>query len=104
MPDEKSIEDIYGLGGNFLKSTDIKLGEILDCEIVAVTPKSFGDKKKLIADLKNNKSLVLNATNAKTLALRFNTPNYEKWGGQKFRIVRTTTQYQGSTVECLRVI
>ena len=101
---EKTIEDIYTGAGNFLKTADIKLGDLLECEITAVAPRDFGDKKKLVTYLKNGKSFVVNATNAKALAIRFNTPNYEKWVGQKFRIVRTTTQFQGSVVECLRVV
>lgn len=99
-----NMNDIFGQSGNFIKTGDVKPGEILECEIVEVEVIEFGDKKKLAAQLKDGKSYILNKTNATALSIRFGTLDYEKWAGQKFRLIRTTTNYQGSTVECLRVV
>ena len=98
------INEIYGSGGNFLKTTDIEKGKIMDCKVVSVAVKEIGDDRKLVIELEGGKAFVLNKTNAAQLANNLGTPDYEKWPGKTFKIFRTMTNYQGSTVECLRVV
>ena len=101
---EQTLDEIYGGSGNFLKTGDIPKGQIVEATIKSVSVKTIGDKTKIVVDLDSDKSLVLNKTNAKQLAGNFDTPDYKLWVGKKFKIFRTTTQYQGGTVECLRVV
>lgn len=98
------INEIYSSGGNFLKTQDVQKGSILEVTIKNVEVRVIGSDKKLVLELDSGKSLVLNTTNARSLAESFLTPDYTKWVGKKFKIFRTMTQYQGSTVECLRVV
>ena len=97
------VDEIYG-GGNFLKSSDLPKGQIQDATIKSIDVQMVGDKQKLVLELDSGKAFVLNKTNAKQLADNFATPDYTKWVGKKFKLFRTTTQYQGGTVECLRVV
>ena len=102
MPD---INDIYPASGNFMKSSDIKTGELLDCEVAKVEVKPIKDQKpKVVLTLTSGKEFPLNVTNAKALAVKAGTSDYTKWIGLKFKVVRMTTLFQGSTVDCLRVV
>jgi hypothetical protein len=99
------INEVYGQGGgNYIKTQEVQLGSILECEITGISIKDFGEKKKLVADLKSGKAFVLNPTNARALAQRFANPDYTQWVGKTFRLIRTSTNYQGSSVDCLRVV
>jgi hypothetical protein len=98
------INEIYGVKGDFLKTSDIPKGQIIDVTIKSTEIKTIGDKNKLVLGLDNGKAFVMNTTNAKQLASNLEELDYTKWVGKKFKIFRTTTQYQGGTVECLRVV
>lgn len=105
MTDNNSLEDIYGGSSNFLKTTDVQKGQIMEVEVKSVTVQTIGDNKKLVVELVDKaKSFVLNKTNATQLANNLGSPDYNTWAGKKFKIFRTVTQYQGGTVECLRVV
>jgi hypothetical protein len=88
---------------------------------------SLGDKKELtitIKDIKqelvtgnagrketcivayfsdNDKPMILNKTNCKTIQKVYGTPNIEEWRGKKITIFASTTSLAGETVECLRI-
>ena len=98
------INELYGGKGDFLKTSDIPKGQIIDVEIKGVEVKTIADKNKLCLTLDSGKIFVMNATNAKQLASNLGTSDYTKWVGLKFKVFRTTTQYQGGMVECLRVV
>ena len=55
-----------------------------------------------VAHLANEKPMILNATNCKTLAKLFGK-HIEDWAGQPMTLYATTTKFGGDTVECLRI-
>ena len=101
---DNPIEEIYGGSSNFLKTTDLDKGVIKEVTIKGVAVQNVGDQNKIVLELDMDKSFVLNKTNATQLAGNFDELQYEKWVGKKFKLFRTVTQYQGGTVECIRVV
>jgi hypothetical protein len=49
------------------------------------------------------KPMILNVTNCKTISKMLKTPYVEKWAGHRVQIFATTTKFGGDTVECLRI-
>lgn len=100
----QTIDDIYGRESKFIKTADIPKGQIVDAEIIKVEVRQIGNSMKIVLTLSNGKEFALNKTNAKQLASSLGTADYLKWVGAKFKLFRTTTQYQGMTTECIRVV
>ena len=50
----------------------------------------------------NEKPMVLNMTNMKTIAKMYG-PYIEHWAGKRVQIYASTTKFGGDTVECLRI-
>lgn len=66
--------------------------------------KSNGGREQecLVVTLEKQKPLILNATNAKTIAKLYG--NFiENWAGKQITLYASTTQLAGETVECLRI-
>ena len=101
---EQNIDEIYGGSANSLKTTDVAKGTVPEFTIKSVSVKEFGENKKLVLELDNGKAFVCNKTNARQLANNYETPDFTKWPGKKFKLLRTTTTFQGGNVECLRVV
>jgi len=57
----------------------------------------------LVCHLEDEKPMILNSTNAKTIAKLFSTPYIEDWIGREFIIYATPVKAFGETVEALRV-
>ena len=51
----------------------------------------------------DQKPMILNVTNCKTISKMLKTPYIEKWAGHRVQIYATTTRMGGETVECLRI-
>lgn len=51
----------------------------------------------------NQKPMILNVTNCKTISKMLKTPYIENWAGHRVQIYATTTRMGGETVECLRI-
>ena len=51
----------------------------------------------------NQKPMILNVTNCKTISKMLKTPYVEKWAGHRVQIYASTTKFGGDTVECLRI-
>ena len=51
----------------------------------------------------NQKPMILNVTNCKTISKMLKTPYVEKWAGHKVQIYADTTRFGGEMVECLRI-
>ena len=51
----------------------------------------------------NQKPMILNVTNCKTISKMLKTPYIENWTGHRVQIYATTTRMGGETVECLRI-
>jgi hypothetical protein len=68
------INEVYGIGGNFLKTNDIPKGQIIEVTIKSADIKTLGADTKLALELDTGKTLVLNTTNARQLASNLETP------------------------------
>ena len=53
--------------------------------------------------VEDQKPMILNVTNCKTISKMLKTPYVEKWAGHRVQIYATTTKFGGDTVECLRI-
>lgn len=53
--------------------------------------------------VEDQKPMILNVTNCKTISKMLKTPYVEKWSGHRVQIYATTTKFAGDTVECLRI-
>jgi hypothetical protein len=66
--------------------------------------KGTGGKKEecTVAHLVNQKPMILNATNSKTIHKLYG-PYIEEWAGKQITLFASTTRMAGETVECLRI-
>lgn len=67
---------------------------------------SEGGKKEECTILhfkENQKPMILNRTNSKTISKLYGTPYIEQWGGLKIKIGQSVTRLKGDDVECLRI-
>ena len=87
----------YSLGG---KDLTVQIKSVAQ-EVV----KGEGGKQEmcLVAQLVDNKPMILNKTNAKTIAKIYGTPYINEWVGKYITIYPTTTKLAGEQVECLRI-
>ncbi len=103
MPD---INDIYP-ERSYLTAKDIGEGQILEVKSESLEVRDFTKDgksiQKLVAKLNNGKMFALNKANAQRLAEWFGTPDYTKWTGRPFKLVRSYTTYAGQEVPCVRV-
>ena len=53
--------------------------------------------------VENQKPMILNVTNCKTIAKLVKSPYIEKWAGHRIQIYADMTRFGGEMVECLRV-
>ena len=53
--------------------------------------------------IENEKPMILNRTNCKTISKLHGSPEVEDWASKKIQIYATTTKVAGETVECLRI-
>ena len=51
----------------------------------------------------NQKPMILNRTNCKTISKVCGSPYIEQWAGHRIQIYATTTRMAGEMVECLRI-
>ena len=71
--------------------------------ISACKAEVVGEDKKLVLVFSNeDTSLVLNKTNATTLAELYG-PETSEWEGKAIKLVPSTTSYQGKMVKCIRI-
>ena len=60
------------------------------------------DERLVLAFSENDRPLVLNKTNATTLAELYG-PETSEWEGKAIKLVPSTTSYQGKMVKCIRI-
>ena len=71
--------------------------------ISGCTAEKVGDDDRLVlAFSENDRSLVLNKTNATTLAELYG-PETDAWEGKPIKLVPSDTTYQGKMVKCIRI-
>lgn len=93
---------------NYIGAYSLSEGQDLEVQILKVTKemvKGEGGKQDecTIATLKDQKPLILNKTNCKTIAKLFETPYIEEWAGKKITLFKSVTKLKGEDVECLRI-
>jgi hypothetical protein len=96
------VSDVYE-SRNYMNASDIS--KPITSKIKGVSVESMKDgKKKIVLTLEGQeKSLVLNKTNAGTLTARFGE-EYDRWGGQEVTLASVPTTFQGQNVRGLRIL
>jgi hypothetical protein len=85
-----------------MKADDLN-GRTAKHTIVGCTAEVVGEDKKLVlAFSTDDMPLVLNKTNATTLAELYG-PETSEWEGKAIKLVPSTTSYQGKMVKCIRI-
>lgn len=89
-------------GGDSLKAADLN-GSEPTVVIQNVEMKKFDNGNKLVISFRGKKkSLVCNKTNANRIAYAYGT-NTENWIGQEITLFTDLVDFQGNTVEAIRV-
>lgn len=88
-----------------LKASDLK-GSVVPVTISHVEIEEIGqkkDRKPVLYFSGKDKGLVLNKTNSKRIADLLGSPETDDWAGQRIALYPSETEFQGDTVECIRV-
>ena len=86
----------------YMKADDLN-GRSATYTVSGCIAEDVGDDRKLVlAFSETDKPLVLNTTNATTMA-ELHGPETDEWEGEKVKLVPATTQYQGKLVKCTRI-
>lgn len=86
----------------YLKAADLN-GRNVSLTIKNVDIETIGDDRKPVAYFEGKeKGLVLNKTNANTIAFAYGD-DMDEWRGGEIIIFPTTTDFQGRTVDAIRV-
>ena len=89
--------------GKYLKADDLEDGEERNAVINAIKVEEMrGGDDKPILRLEDGTAMPLNKTNGKVLAKAFGDDSRD-WVGQDIIIYKSTTEFQGDIVPCLRV-
>ena len=96
-----NIHDLFP--SKYLKATDFQ-GQGVTLMMVAVSIEDIGDgeHRPLLRFDGAKKGLLLNRTNARTIADLYG-PETNDWRGQCVTLFPTTTDFRGATVDCIRV-
>lgn len=87
----------------YIKASDLK-GRALAVTIEHVTEEKIGNDSKAVVYFQHKeKGLVLNKTNATRIAELVGSGMFSDWHGAQIAIFPTTTDYQGKTVDCIRI-
>jgi hypothetical protein len=85
----------------FLRAADLN-GKPLRVTIVGLKREDIGGEQKVVLSFTNEKSLILNKTNARQIA---KTLGHETrgWGGKDIILVPTQVNFRGDMVDAIRV-
>ena len=102
-----NVDEIYpNAKGSHLKASDLNGKEIkatIDGYEIVEFPNEKGIEKKVVLKFtKTDKTLVMNKTNSRAIAGAFGG-EIDGWIGKEINIFPTTTDYAGTTVDCIRV-
>lgn len=102
------VTKYYESNSKSLKAGDLPPGKEVPVTISTISEEEFDDKehgkiKKLVLKFQGKeKGLVLNKTNATTIAAAFG-PDTEKWPGKRIFLYATKVQFGDSMVDAIRV-
>ncbi len=68
-----------------------------------VTSVGGREEECTVAQIKDNKPLILNVTNSRMIQNLYNTPYIEDWTGKEITLYSAITKMKGEEVECLRI-
>ena len=86
----------------YMKADDLN-GRSATYTVSGCIAEDVGDDRKLVlAFSETDKPLVLNKTNAQTMA-ELHGPETDGWASKQIKLVPATTQYQGKIVKCTRI-
>ena len=93
---------------NYIGSWSVPPGKDLTVEIVNVSKEMVqgSDGKKdecIVATLKDQKPMILNSTNCKTISALLETPYIEEWKGKSITLYVQQVKAFGEVVDALRV-
>jgi hypothetical protein len=95
-----NYKEIYR--SKYMKADDLN-GRTATYTVTGCTAEDVGDDTKLVlAFSETDRPLVLNTTNATTMA-ELHGSETDSWEGKKVKLVPATTQYQGKLVKCTRI-
>ena len=95
-----NIKDIYR--STYMKADDLS-GRTAKHTISGCTAEKVGDDERLVLSFsENDRPLVLNKTNANSLAELYG-PETGAWEGNAIKLVPSTTSFQGKMVKCIRI-
>jgi len=93
--------------GNYIKFEDLRGKEIRviigDVKIEDVKDGDKNEKKLVATFVGKDKGLILNRTNAESIAEIAGTDDYEKWPGTAVILHGDKTTFGGKKVDCLRI-
>ena len=93
--------------GSYLKAADLKGKKVpveIDKVVVETIEQDGEQKEKLVVYFAGKKQgLVLNKTNAGTIAEVVGSDDTDHWTSIKIKLYPTTTEFAGKEVECIRV-
>lgn len=103
MQYEQRVEDVFG-SNELVKAADIPHGRSIPCMIENAIVRDFDDGKKIELSFRGKqKRLIVNKTNARSIATVLQTDVINQWIGRTIFILRTKTDFQGRQVDCIRV-
>lgn len=93
---------------DYLGAYSLPNGQDITVKIVSVSRQmvkgSNGrDTECTVAQIQNNKPLILNRTNCKTISKIYGTPYIEDWKGKEITLFASQDKFRGELVECLRI-
>lgn len=107
-----TLDDIYKSTSNFLKASDLivngqKTKPVVEIENAEVKENTFDGETKtqvVLSFVGKEKVLGLNVTNARRIADLTGSHNTDDWRGFCIRLYVDQTEYQGKTVDCIRIM
>lgn len=97
-----SAKEMYETDSNYLKAEDLG-GREVPVTIEKTEVIELNKKHKLyLSFVGKEKGLVLNKTNAAVIAKEYGD-EYNTWGSKPIILFPTVTEYEGKTVDCIRI-
>lgn len=97
-----NVNQVFSSEGKHMKAEDLG-GKIYTLTMGHAKPIQFDDGNKIELEFQGaKKTLVLNKTNASTIAAMFG-PDTEAWFGHKLEVYPDTTMFGDKLVPCIRV-
>lgn len=102
-----NVDSIYKSNSNFLKAADLQgtkpVLEIESAEVQESTYNGVTKQQIVLTFVGKEKVLGLNVTNARRISQLIGTGEIEEWAGWRIKLYTDQTEFEGKTVDCIRV-